>query len=110
MTCCSILPDRLRVNSVRGRHSGVIDCAAITGVDVKLASIRLTVKGKGAPQQESGKRAVHSRPAFIESQEVNGVALITCSSCWRKRRLLIPGLANQTHRLFGVSELVSGLV
>ncbi|KAK6051770.1 fibronectin type III domain protein, partial [Cooperia oncophora] len=39
-----ILPDLLRINSVRGRHTGTIDCAAITEVDVKLASIRLTVK------------------------------------------------------------------
>uniref|UniRef100_A0A158P8N6 Immunoglobulin domain protein n=1 Tax=Angiostrongylus cantonensis TaxID=6313 RepID=A0A158P8N6_ANGCA len=40
----SILPNGLRINSARGRHSGVIDCAAITDVDVKLASMRLIVK------------------------------------------------------------------
>ncbi|CAB3409266.1 unnamed protein product [Caenorhabditis bovis] len=39
-----ILPDRLRFKSVRGRHSGIIDCAAITDVDVKLASMQLIVK------------------------------------------------------------------
>ncbi|CAI5447225.1 unnamed protein product [Caenorhabditis angaria] len=39
-----ILPDRLRFRSVRGRHSGIIDCAAITDVDVKLASMQLIVK------------------------------------------------------------------
>ncbi|KAJ1346556.1 IG [Parelaphostrongylus tenuis] len=40
----SILPTSLRINSARGRHSGVIDCAAITDVDVKLASMRLIVR------------------------------------------------------------------
>uniref|UniRef100_A0A1I7WMF7 Ig-like domain-containing protein n=1 Tax=Heterorhabditis bacteriophora TaxID=37862 RepID=A0A1I7WMF7_HETBA len=39
-----ILPDRLRVRSARGRNSGIIDCAAITDVDVKLASMQLIVK------------------------------------------------------------------
>ncbi|RCN26014.1 fibronectin type III domain protein [Ancylostoma caninum] len=40
----NILPDRLRINSARGRHSGVVDCAAVTDVDVKLASMKLVVK------------------------------------------------------------------
>ncbi|KAK6747669.1 hypothetical protein RB195_000706 [Necator americanus] len=39
-----VLSDRLRINSVRGRHSGTVDCAAITDVDVKLASMKLIVK------------------------------------------------------------------
>ncbi|CAJ0602418.1 unnamed protein product [Cylicocyclus nassatus] len=39
-----ILPDRLRINAARGRHSGLIDCAAVTDVDVKLASMKLIVK------------------------------------------------------------------
>ncbi|KHJ92627.1 fibronectin type III domain protein, partial [Oesophagostomum dentatum] len=40
----SILSDRLRINAARGRHSGIVDCAAVTDVDVKLASMKLVVK------------------------------------------------------------------
>ncbi|XGW30397.1 hypothetical protein V3C99_009405 [Haemonchus contortus] len=43
-TVYQVLPDRLLLNSLRGPHSGMIDCAAITEVDVKLASMRLIVK------------------------------------------------------------------
>ncbi|CAD6198575.1 unnamed protein product [Caenorhabditis auriculariae] len=39
-----ILPDRLRLKSVRGHHSGLIECAAITDVDVKVAAMQLIVK------------------------------------------------------------------
>ncbi|CAI4227098.1 unnamed protein product [Auanema sp. JU1783] len=39
-----ILKDRLRIVAARGRHSGIIDCAAVTDVDVKLASMQLIVK------------------------------------------------------------------
>lgn len=43
------IPNGLRFKSVRGRHSGLIDCAAITDVDVKLSSMQLIVKDVPAP-------------------------------------------------------------
>lgn len=35
----------LTLTNLRGNNSGLIDCAAITDVDVKLAGIELLVRG-----------------------------------------------------------------
>lgn len=35
----------LRLPSVRGHHSGTIECAAVTDVDVKISGIQVLVKG-----------------------------------------------------------------
>ena len=34
----------MKIKRARGRHSGTIDCAAVTDVDVKLASVTVTIR------------------------------------------------------------------
>lgn len=45
----------MKLNEIRGRDSGKIECIAITDVEIKKASVQLLVKGNFFKQLEKTK-------------------------------------------------------